>query len=85
MSPIERIRCGALFRSPAPPATPSGVVPKLLRARDASAYLGVAERTLRHLVWCGLLRVVRLDRRFVRFELAELDATIARARVEGAS
>ena len=84
MSPIERIRRGAPFRSPAPPPTPSGVVPRLLRARDACAYLGVAERTLRYLRQLGTIRAVRIGRK-VLFEIAALDALVEKARDEGAS
>lgn len=55
--------------------------PRLVDYREAASYLGLAVGTLRCLVSRRQVPHVRLSTRIVRFDLAELDATIAARRV----
>lgn len=52
---------------------------RLVKCRQAAAYLGICERKLWELEKDGRIRSVRIDRA-VRFDLADLDAFIHRAK-----
>lgn len=52
---------------------------RLVKCRQAAAYLGICERKLWELEKDGRIRSVRIDRA-VRFDLTDLDAFIRRAK-----
>ena len=54
---------------------------RLIRCREAAAYLGICERKLWELEKDGRIQSVRIDRA-VRFDVADLDAFIRRAKGE---
>lgn len=54
-------------------------VNRLVKCRQAAAYLGICERKLWELEKDGRIRSVRIDRA-VRFDLTDLDAFIRRAK-----
>lgn len=52
---------------------------RLITYREAAAYLGICERKLWELSKSGRIQTVRIDRS-VRFDIADLDAFISRAK-----
>lgn len=52
---------------------------RLIKCRQAAAYLGICERKLWELEKDGRIRSVRIDR-VVRFDMADLDAFIQQAK-----
>ena len=52
---------------------------RLIKCREAAAYLGICERKLWELSKSGRIQTVRIDRS-VRFDVADLDAFISRAK-----
>ncbi len=52
---------------------------RLIKCREAAAYLGICERKLWELAKSGRIQTVRIDRA-VRFDIADLDAFISRAK-----
>ena len=52
---------------------------RLVKCREAAAYLGICERKLWELEKDGRIQSVRIDRA-VRFDIADLDAFINRAK-----
>lgn len=52
---------------------------RLIKCRQAAAYLGICERKLWELEKDGRIRSVRIDRA-VRFDMADLDAFIQQAK-----
>jgi excisionase family DNA binding protein len=75
-----RVHGGADTRPPASHA--SGLVPRLLSARDAATYLAIGYETVLDLVKAGTLRPVRLavrphtDLRKLLFDRADLDRLV---------
>ena len=52
---------------------------RLVKCREAAAYLGISERKLWELKKAGRIPSVRIDR-CVRFDIADLDTFIRRAK-----
>ena len=59
--------------------TPNTLNRRLVKCREASAYLGICERKLWELEKNGRIPSVRIDRA-VRFDVADLDAFIRRCK-----
>ena len=55
---------------------PHSLTPRLLNARDAAVYVGVAEKTIRNWASAGRIPVVRFSRRCSRFDRSDLDRMI---------
>lgn len=53
---------------------------RLLTVKEAAAYLAISPTTLYHWIARREVPVVRLRRKAVRFDRADLDATIARSK-----
>lgn len=64
------------------PSTNIDITPKYVDARTAARRYGLPVGTIHALVSQGRIPHVRLGPRFVRFDLAELDAWYAKHRVE---
>ncbi len=58
---------------------------RLLKSKDAAQYLAISERKMWELGNRGVIPVVRPDHRMVRFDVADLDAFIARKKKGGPS
>lgn len=52
---------------------------RLIKCREAVAYLGICERKLWELAKDGRIQTVRIDRA-VRFDISDLDAFISQAK-----
>ena len=59
--------------------TPQNLKNRLIKCREAAAYLGICERKLWELEKDGRIPSVRIDRS-VRFDIDDLDAFISRAK-----
>ena len=57
--------------------------PRLVKPREAAAYLAISERTLWNLTQAGTIPAVKLARA-VRYDIADLDAFIQAAKTKGA-
>ncbi len=60
------------------------ISPRLIKPRDAAAYLACSERTLFSLTKNGIIPAVRFDgSRMVRYDKADLDSFIQAAKTGG--